>query len=106
MLVWVAYSLVFAVSVVFVIDKIKGEIVSEVQDAVDAVVAQLAKAKAEVVGKIADVEAQLAAASVPAEVVDLSGLKAAAQALDDVVADAPVEAPVEEAPVDVPVEEV
>ena len=70
---------------------------SEVQSAVDAVVAQLGKAKDEIVSKIADVEAQLEAASVPAEVVDLSALKAAAQALDDVVADAPVE---EDAPVE------
>lgn len=90
MLVWVAYSLVFAVSVVYVIDKIKGEIVSEVQDAVDAVVAQLVKAKAEVVGQIASLEEAVAAGGP----VDLSGLKAAAQALDDVVADVVVEEPV------------
>lgn len=67
---------------------------SEIQDVVDALVVQLGKAKDEIVGKIADVEAQLAAAEVPVEDVDLSALKAAAQALDDIVADAPVEVPV------------
>jgi len=57
------------------------------QESVDAIVVQLGKAKDEVVGKIADVQAQLDAANVPAEVVDLTALTAAAQALDDVVAD-------------------
>jgi hypothetical protein len=41
------------------------------------------------VAKIADVQAQLDAAGVPAEQVDLTALTAAAQALDDVVADEP-----------------
>ena len=59
------------------------------QESVDAIVVQLGKAKDEVVAKIADVQAQLDAAAVPAEVVDLSALSAAAQALDDVVPDAP-----------------
>jgi hypothetical protein len=85
-------------------------VIMSAQDSINAVVAQLGKAKAEIVAKIADVQAQLDAASVPAEQVDLSALTAAAQALDDVVADAPVEVPVEvpveEAPVEVPVEEV
>lgn len=64
-----------------------GKAVMSTQDAVNAVVAQLAKAKGEIVAKIADVQAQLDAASVPAEVVDLSALTEAAQALDDVVPD-------------------
>lgn len=68
---------------------------SEVQDAVDAVVAQLGKARAEIVAEIANLEAQIGAGEAP----DLTALKAAAQALDDVVPDAPVEVP----PVDVPV---
>jgi F0F1-type ATP synthase membrane subunit b/b' len=60
------------------------------QEAIDAIVTQLGKAKDEVVAKIADVQAQLDAANVPAEVVNLSALTAAAQALDDIVPDAPV----------------
>lgn len=67
-----------------------------VQDSINAVVAQLGKAKGEIVAKIADVQAQLDAASVPAEQVDLSALTAAAQALDDIVADVPVDEPVVE----------
>lgn len=65
-----------------------------VQDAVDQVAAQLAKAKAEIVAKVAELEAQVAAGETP----DLTALKAAAQALDDVVLDVPVEEP----PVDEP----
>lgn len=68
------------------------------QDAVDAVVTQLGKAKDEIISKIADLEAQVAAGETP----DLSALKAAAQALDDVVPDAVEEAPVEEAPAEEP----
>jgi len=59
------------------------------QESIDAIVVQLGKAKDEVVARIADVQAQLDAAAVPAEVVDLSALSAAAQAIDDVVPDAP-----------------
>lgn len=51
-----------------------------VQDAVDAVVAQLSKATDEIVAEIAALEAQVAAGETP----DLAGLKAAAQALDDI----------------------
>ena len=57
------------------------------QDTINAIVTQLGKAKDEIVAKIADVQAQLDAASVPAEQVDLSALTAAAQALDDIVPD-------------------
>lgn len=67
---------------------------SEVQDAVDSVVAQLGRAKEEILGEISALEAVVASGEVP----DLSALKQAAQALDDVVADAPVDAPVEAAP--------
>ena len=67
-----------------------GRLIVSTQESIDAVVAQLGKAKDEVVAKIADVQAQLAAAAVPAEVVNLDALTAAAQALDDVVPDAPV----------------
>lgn len=83
-------------------------VVMSTQDSINAVVAQLGKAKGEIVAKIADVQAQLDAAQVPVEQVDLSALIVAAKALDDVVTDAPVvEVPVEEVPVEeAPVEEV
>jgi len=58
------------------------------QESVDAIVVQLGKAKDELLAEIADVKAQLEAASVPAETVDLTALTAAAQALDDIVPDA------------------
>jgi uncharacterized protein YPO0396 len=73
---------------------------SDTQDAVNAVVAQLGKAKNEIVEKIADVQAQLDAAQVPTEAVDLSALTEAAQALDDIVPDAPVVEVVPDAPVE------
>ena len=66
-----------------------GRLQMSTQDSIDAVVAQLGKAKDEVVAKIADAQAALDAANVPAEVVNLDALNAAAQALDDIVADAP-----------------
>lgn len=66
-----------------------------VQDAVDQIVTQLAKAQAEIVDKIDELEASIAAGETP----DLSALKAAAQALDDVVPDVVEEPPVEEPPV-------
>ena len=65
------------------------------QEDINAVVTQLGKAKDEIVAKIADVQAQLDAANVPAETVDLTALNAAAQALDDIVPDAVVDAPAE-----------
>lgn len=58
-----------------------------VQDSINAVVLKLGKAKEEIVAKIADIQAQLDAANIPAEVVDLSALEAAAQSLDDIVPD-------------------
>jgi hypothetical protein len=65
-----------------------GRLSMSTQESIDAVVAQLGKAKDEVVAKIADVQAQLDAANVPPEVVNLDALNAAAQALDDIVPDA------------------
>jgi len=59
------------------------------QSSVDEIVVKLGAVREEIVAKLADVQAQLDAANVPAEVVDLSGLTAAAQALDDIVPDAP-----------------
>ncbi len=60
------------------------------QEAIDAVVTKLGAVREEIVAKLAEVQAQLDAANVPAEVVDLSALTAAAQALDDIVPDSPV----------------
>jgi len=69
--------------------------VGNVQSAVDAVVEQLSRAKEEILGEIDALELRVADGEVP----DLSALKAAAQALDDVVADAPVVEVVVEEPV-------
>jgi len=59
------------------------------QSSLDEIVVKLGAVRQEIVGKLADVQAQLDAANVPAETVDLSALTAAAQALDDIVPDAP-----------------
>lgn len=66
------------------------------QEAVNAIVAQVKKGTGEVVAKIAELQAQVDAGAP----VDLSELAAAAQALDDIVADAPVVV-VEDEPVEV-----
>lgn len=75
-----------------------GGLMSNVQSAVDAVVAQLVKARSEIVAardelvaQIADVQEQLDSVERP-EDVDLSALSAAAQSLDDIVPDAPATA--------------
>ncbi|QRY51771.1 hypothetical protein [Mycolicibacterium septicum] len=81
--------LVVAVVVTFVVWHKERFFMSEVQNAVDAVVAQLAKAKAEIVTAIEELRNR-------EPDVDLSALTAAAQGLDDIVPDAPVEEPVEE----------
>ena len=73
----------FTARILHRINCLEGLIMTEAQDAVDAVVSQLGKAKDEVLGKIADLEAQVAAGETP----DFTALKAAAQALDDVVPD-------------------
>lgn len=84
------------------INHMKGFAMTTSQDAVNAVVAQVRKGTAEVVGKIAALQAQVDA-GVPTEQLDLTELSAAAQALDDIVPDAVVDpAPVD--PVDVPVD--
>ena len=76
-----------------------------VQETIDSVVAQLSKARAEIVqardellASIAEVQEQLDNVEAP-EDVDLTALTAAAQALDDIVPDAP-EVPVDDAPAD------
>jgi hypothetical protein len=65
-----------------------GRLYMSTQESIDGIVAQLGKAKDELLTEIAAVKAQLEAASVPAETVDLTALTAAAQALDDIVPDA------------------
>lgn len=78
--------------VLFIIRKpLEGVIMSEVQAAVDATVAQLGKARDEIVAVIAELQAREPS-------VDLSALQKIAQVLDDVVPDAPVEVPAVEAP--------
>lgn len=63
-------------------------VMSAAQDAIDSVVGQLRKAQLEIVTKIAEVQDQVDAAGAAGQV-DLSALTEAAQALDDVVPDAP-----------------
>lgn len=84
--------------VLFVLSTFGGNVMSATQAAVDAVVAQLDKVRAEVVGardvllaRIEEVQSQL---DDGVEVVDLTALKAAAQSLDDIVPDPVVEVPV------------
>lgn len=79
----------FALLTLAHLTRILGRFTMSVQDAVNAITAQLTKAQVEITSRIADVQAQLDAAGV-AEQIDLSSLAAAAQALDDVVADVAV----------------
>lgn len=84
---WIITAL--ALTSFFIIKRIEGTIMSEVQDAVDALTAQVVHVRDEVTAAIADLEAQIAA-GVAAP--DLTALKAAVQSVDDIVADpAPVE---------------
>jgi uncharacterized protein YaaN involved in tellurite resistance len=64
------------------------------QEAIDSIVAQLAKAKDEILDEVAAIQTQLQDANVEDQV-DLSGLTAIAQALDDINPDAPAEIPAE-----------
>jgi hypothetical protein len=79
-----------------------------IADELKSIKDQLEKAKSEIVVKISDLEAAVAAAGEPsAEVMNaLADVKALAKGLDDLVVDAPVEdAPVAvEAPAEVPAE--
>lgn len=76
-------------------------IMSAAQDTVDQLTAQVLKSKDEVLGKIADLEARVAAGETP----DFTELKAAVQGVDDVVADVVVPAE-PEVPVETPAEPV
>lgn len=64
------------------LEEMRSDIVG-LQDSINALVEQLSKAKGEILSKISELEAQVAAG----EAVDLEPLKAAVQALDDVVPD-------------------
>ena len=63
------------------------KIMATLQETVDQITAELARAYGEIKAEIAQVQAQLDAASVPAEQVDLSALQAAADLLDGIVPD-------------------
>lgn len=77
-------------------------IMSAAQDTVDQLTAQVLKSKEEVLGKISDLEAQVAAGETP----DFTELKAAVQGVDDIVADVVVPAePEAPAEPEVPVEQ-
>lgn len=79
------------------IHHVAGVIRMAVQDAINAIEAQLRKAQGELTGELASLRAQLEAAGV-AEQVDLSGLAAVAEALDAIVPDpVPADEPVEPA---------
>lgn len=85
-----AQAVLLFAGVLFIIRKpLEGVIMSEVQAAVDATVAQLGKARDEIVAVIEELRSREPS-------VDLSALEKIAQVLDDVVPDAPVEAPAEE----------
>ena len=62
-------------------------IMSALQDTIDQITAQLDKARDEILNEIAALETAIANGETP----DLTGLTAAAQALDDVIPDAPPE---------------
>jgi len=69
-------------------------IMSQAQvDAIKALTDQVRKAKGEIVGKIADLEAAIGANDTAAVDAALLDLKAAVQGVDDIVPDAPVEPP-------------
>lgn len=86
---------------------LNGRIIMSTQEVIDAVVAQLTKAKGELVGKLEatqrELQAQVDTAGV-SDKVDLSALTAIAQELDDLVPD--VEALTEVAEVEAEVAEV
>ena len=71
-------------------------LIMSTQDTINAVVAQLGKAKDEILTEIADLNAKIITAGV-ADQVDTSALTAAAQALDNIVPDA---VPTDPAPAD------
>jgi hypothetical protein len=87
-MLWLQAAILATTAYVLFFNRTLGRSLMSTQAQVDAVVAQLAKAKTEIVGKIADLQLALDDAGV-ADVVDVSELVAAAQALDDIVPDVP-----------------
>lgn len=81
------------------VNHLRKAIVMSAQDTVNAAVAQIRKGTQEVIGRIADLQDKIEAGT-PSEDLDLSELTAAAQALDDIVADAPADVP-DEVPAEV-----
>lgn len=77
---------------------LQGVIAMSTQDTINAIVTQLAKAKAEIIGKLTELQTQIDN-GVPAEQLDLGPLTDLAQALDDVVIDVPADEPVVDEPV-------
>lgn len=73
------------------IDKLREHIMSAA-DTIAAVVAQLDKARLEILARISELQDQVAA-GVPSEELDLTALTAAAEALDNIVPDAPADNP-------------
>jgi uncharacterized protein YPO0396 len=69
------------------INQLGKAIMSELQDTVDAITAQVVKAKDEIVNEINNLEAKVAAGETP----DLTALKEAVQGLDDLNPDQPAE---------------
>lgn len=67
--------------------QIQEAIMTATQDTIDAITAQLGKAKTEILTQIANLEQQVAAGETP----NLEPLKAVTQALDDITPDQPTE---------------
>lgn len=76
------------------VDRLERFVMSATQDAVNAIVGQLEKARGEIVDRIAEVQAQVDDAGV-ADQVDLTALTEVAQSLDDIVPDAVEDLPAE-----------
>jgi len=94
----IANLLLTAVGLTHVVDidrQTRKRIGMSTQETINAVVAQLGKAKGEIISKIADLQIQLDDANV-ADKVDITELVAAAQSLDDIVPDVVEAEPVED----------
>lgn len=87
------------------VNHLRKAIIVSAQDTVNAAVAQIRRGTQEVLGRIAELQEQVDAGT-PVDDLDLSELTAAAQALDDIVADAPADVPADEPPADVPGDDV
>lgn len=87
----------WALTILATLDRRELQLMSQIQDSIDALAAQLSAAADSAEAKLADVEAQLAAAQSAEPAVDLSALQAAVAKVAALVpAPAPVDAPVEQ----------